>query len=125
MVERGVKLDQVFHALAHAGRRDMLTRLAESDLTVSELAEPLAMSLAAASKHVQVLERAGLLRRTVVGRRHICSLVGAPLAAAAAVLNFTHRREQPFDAHETQRRAAWDETAERVTLRLRRTIFAT
>ena len=67
-------LDKVFHALAHTGRRDMLRRLAESDLTVSELAEPLAMSLAAASKHVQVLERAGLLRRTVAGRRHVCSL---------------------------------------------------
>ena len=79
-------MDAVFRALAHSARRDMLRRLAVSDLTVSELAEPLAMSLAAASKHVQVLERAGLLRRTVIGRRHVCSLESAPLAAAAACL---------------------------------------
>jgi len=51
-------MDAIFHALAHAARRDMLRRLAERDLTVSELAEPLTMSLAAASKHVRVLEDA-------------------------------------------------------------------
>ena len=80
--------DDVFHALASQARRDMLRRLAGSDLTVGQLAAPLAMSLAAASKHVLVLERAGLFRRTVDGRRHICRLEPAPLAAAHAWLGF-------------------------------------
>ena len=70
----GRGMDAVFHALAHDTRRAMLRRLAGGELTVGELAEPLAMSLAAASKHVQVLERAGLLHRTVRGRRHVCRL---------------------------------------------------
>ena len=54
-------MDAVFHALANGARRDMLGRLAEGELTVGELAEPLTTSLAAASKHIQVLERAGLV----------------------------------------------------------------
>ncbi|MEU5720795.1 metalloregulator ArsR/SmtB family transcription factor [Micromonospora sp. NPDC047738] len=91
MVEDPVGMDEVFHALAHGARRTMLRRLAERELTVGELAEPLAMSLAAASKHVQVLERAGLVKRTVTGRRHVCRLEPAPLATASAWLNFYQR----------------------------------
>ncbi len=79
MVERSAHLDAVFHALAHDARRDMLRRLADRELTVGELAEPLEMSLAAASKHVKVLERSGLVRRTVDGRRHVCRLDPRPL----------------------------------------------
>ncbi len=78
----------MFHALAHRARRDMVRRLAEGELTVGELAEPLTMSLAAASKHVRVLERAGLVRRTVQGRRHVCRLEASPLASASAWLRF-------------------------------------
>ena len=81
-------MDAVFHALAHDARRVMLARLAAGELTVGELADPLAMSLAAASKHVKVLERAGLVRRTVSGRRHVCRLDAAPLAAAYDWLGF-------------------------------------
>lgn len=81
-------MDAVFHALAHEARREMLERLAERDLTVGELAKPLTMSLAAASKHVKVLERAGLVRRTVQGRRHVCRLEPGPLAPASAWLRF-------------------------------------
>lgn len=84
-------MDEVFHALANGVRRDMLGRLAGGELTVGELAEPLTMSLAAASKHIQVLERAGLVRRTVEGRRHICSLEPVPLASAAGWLRFYER----------------------------------
>lgn len=58
----------------------MLGRLADGDLTVGELAAPLTISLAAASKHVMALERAGLVQRTVLGRRHVCRLNAAPLA---------------------------------------------
>jgi DNA-binding transcriptional ArsR family regulator len=60
----------------------MLARLASSELTIGELAEPLSMSLAAASKHVLVLEKAGLIHRNVIGRRHVCRLEAGPLAAA-------------------------------------------
>ena len=81
-------MDAVFHALAHGARREMVGRLAEGELTVGELAEPLTMSLAAASKHVKVLERAGLLRRTVDGRRHLCRLQPGALASASAWLRF-------------------------------------
>jgi len=87
-------MDAVFHALAHETRRDMLARLAAGPLTVGQLAAPLAMSLAAAAKHVQVLERAGLVHRAVDGadgRRHICRLDPAPLASAQAWLGFYER----------------------------------
>ena len=89
MVEDNGRMDVVFHALAHAARREMLTRLADQSLTVGELAEPLVMSLAAAAKHVTVLERAGLVQKTVVGRRHSCQLDAAPLARASAWLQST------------------------------------
>lgn len=68
------RLDAVFHALADATRRDMLRRLAQRAHNVGELAAPLAMSLAAASKHIKVLEHAGLVQRDVIGRTHRCSL---------------------------------------------------
>jgi DNA-binding transcriptional ArsR family regulator len=88
MVELAPEMDGVFHALAHAARRDMLRRLAAHDCTVGELSAPLAMSLAAASKHVKILEAAGLVRRTIEGRRHICRLAPEPLAAASSWLGF-------------------------------------
>jgi len=88
---RAVEMDTVFQALANGTRRDMLARLAERDLTVGELAEPLAMTLAAASKHIKVLERVGLLHQTVSGRRHVCRLEAQPLAAASAWLRFYER----------------------------------
>ncbi|MDQ6849705.1 MAG: metalloregulator ArsR/SmtB family transcription factor [Actinomycetota bacterium] len=91
MVEQVLEMDAVFHALAHEARRAMLTRLADRELTVGELSAPLAMSLAAASKHVKILERAGLVRRTVDGRRHVCRLEAAPLASATAWLSFYER----------------------------------
>ena len=99
-------MDAVFHALAHDARRTMLGRLAGGELTVGELAEPLAMSLAAASKHVKVLERAGLVRRIVAGRRHVCRLEPAPLASACAWLRFYERHwNERLDALEALVRA--------------------
>jgi DNA-binding transcriptional ArsR family regulator len=85
MVER-FPLDGVFHALAREARRDMLDRLAARDLTIGELAEPLPMSFAAASKHVIVLERASLIDRTVEGRQHRCRLRAGALEPADAWL---------------------------------------
>lgn len=86
MVETLAPLDTVFHALGDPTRRAMLAGLAGRERTVGELAAPFAMSLAAASKHIKVLERAGLVRRTVRGRTHVCSLDPGPLRAADAWL---------------------------------------
>lgn len=80
-------LGAVFHALSDTNRRLMVSALSEQPaLTVGELAAPLPISLAAASKHLRVLERAGLVSRKVVGRRHVCRLERAPLASAEAWL---------------------------------------
>ncbi len=65
--------------------------LAYGERTVSELAEPFAMSLAAASKHIKILESAGLLRRDVQGRTHVCRLDPGPLAGAHEWLGFYER----------------------------------
>jgi DNA-binding transcriptional ArsR family regulator len=72
-------LDTVFHALADPTRRAMLRVLSVNERTVTELAAPFDMSLAAASKHVKVLERAGLIERTVEGRTHVCRLQAKPM----------------------------------------------
>jgi DNA-binding transcriptional ArsR family regulator len=101
MVERSPAMDAVFHALSHDARRDMLRRLAAHELAIGELAAPLAMSFAAASKHVQVLERAGLVRRTVMGRRHVCRLEPGPLAGA-------HEWLQPYERYWNEQLDALD-----------------
>lgn len=82
------RLDTVFHALGDATRRQMLHDLAEGERTVSQLAEPFSISLAAASKHIKALENAGLIRREVRGRVHICRLEAGPLANAHEWLAF-------------------------------------
>jgi DNA-binding transcriptional ArsR family regulator len=102
MVEDVTELDAVFHALANGARREILGRLAACPLTVGELAEPLSMSLAAASKHIKVLERVGLVEQTVIGRRHVCRLVARPLAPAADWLRLYQRHwEKRLDAFES------------------------
>jgi DNA-binding transcriptional ArsR family regulator len=83
MVESAApELDTIFRALGDATRRRMLRELAEGERTVSQLAAPFDMSLAAASKHVRALEQAGLIRREVRWRTHTCRLDPEPLAAA-------------------------------------------
>lgn len=84
-------LSMVFRALGDPTRRAMLRRLSAGERTVGELAEPFQMSLAAASKHVKVLERAGLVRRTVRGRTHHCRLDAEGLAKAQRWLAFYQR----------------------------------
>jgi DNA-binding transcriptional ArsR family regulator len=81
----------VFRALGDPTRRAMLRRLAGGERTVGELAEPFQMSLAAASKHVKVLERAGLVRRQIEGRSHRCRLDATRLAQAQRWLAFYER----------------------------------
>ena len=82
VLDRSPKLDRTFHALAHPARRAMLRRLSDHEQNLSELASPLRMSFPAASKHVRVLERAGLVRRRIHGRSHLCRLNAAPLKDA-------------------------------------------
>lgn len=69
----------------------MLRDLSSGERTVSQLAEPFAMSLAAASKHIKALENAGLIRREVRGRTHVCRLEPGPLASAQEWLGFYER----------------------------------
>lgn len=85
------ELDSVFHALGDPTRRRMLRHLAGGEHTVTALARPFAISLAAASKHIKVLESAGLIRREVRGRTHVCSLDPGPLADAHEWLGFYER----------------------------------
>ena len=92
MVEhQSPQLDAVFHALGDATRRRMLRELSDGERTVTQLAEPFDMSLAAASKHIKALEGAGLIRREVRGRTHICRLDARPLSDANDWLRFYER----------------------------------
>jgi len=85
------QLNSVFHALGDATRRRMLRELVSGERTVGQLAEPFAISLAAASKHIKALENAGLIRREVRGRTHLCRLEPGPLARAHQWLSFYER----------------------------------
>ena len=76
------RLDITFRALADPTRRGMLASLALGDKSVGELGEPFRMTFAGASKHVKVLEGAGLVERRRAGRKQICSLKAEPLAEA-------------------------------------------
>jgi DNA-binding transcriptional ArsR family regulator len=89
-------LSRTFSALADPTRRAILARLATGAATVGEIAEPFDMSLPAVSKHIRVLESAGLVVRTIEGRIHTCALDGGQLRGAAAWLDHY--------------RAFWDDT---------------
>lgn len=109
MVTRSQRLDRTFGALADDTRRAILARLARGDTTVGELAEPFRMSRPAISKHLRVLERAGLVRRTREGRVNRCRLDAGAMREAAewveryrefwtgqldALANYLERREK-------------------------------
>jgi len=110
----GDPMSMVFRALGDPTRRAMLRRLAGGERTVGELAEPFDMSLAAASKHVKILERAGLVRRRVAGRTHHCRLDATRLARAQRWLAFYERFwDEKLDALDTllaERRAGRSST---------------
>lgn len=99
------QLDRLFRALGDRTRRKLLQRLAGGPSTISELARPFEMSLPAVSKHVRVLERAGLVRRRVRGRTHHCWLTAAPLADAESWMAYYRR--------------FWDETLDGLSDHLR------
>ncbi|MEM8682180.1 MAG: metalloregulator ArsR/SmtB family transcription factor [Pseudomonadota bacterium] len=75
-------LDLVFRALGDRTRRQLLARLSQGSAMVTELAEPFDMSLPAVGKHLRVLEKAGLVKRTITGRVHRCALDATPLRTA-------------------------------------------
>jgi DNA-binding transcriptional ArsR family regulator len=93
------QLDATFAALADPTRRAILSRLQRGEATVLELAEPFAMSLPAISKHLKVLERAGLIARGRDAQRRPCRLRPAPLKAATDWTgDFRRFWEDSFDA---------------------------
>jgi len=91
MVQYQPSLDTTFAALADPTRRAILARLVERDFAVGELAQPFDMSLPAVSKHLRVLERAGLVRRDKVSRIVRCRLQAKPMQEAARWLD-TYQR---------------------------------
>lgn len=101
-------LDRTFAALSDRTRRAILARLRNGPVTVGELAEPFDVSLNAVSKHVRVLERAGLVHRQVQGREHHLHLRAEPLRAAAdwttRYRSFWTRRLDALEKHLHERR---------------------
>jgi DNA-binding transcriptional ArsR family regulator len=92
MVNRSLDpLDAVFGALAHPARRRMLEQLATGAASVGQLAEPFRMSAPAISRHLRVLEAAGLVLRARDGRVHRMDLAGSQLAGAMQWLDTNHR----------------------------------
>jgi DNA-binding transcriptional ArsR family regulator len=82
MINRGLALDRVFHALGDPSRRSMLERLSRGPASVTELAAPLSMSLPAVVQHLGVLEDSGLVHSRKVGRVRTCQLEPGALDAA-------------------------------------------
>jgi DNA-binding transcriptional ArsR family regulator len=93
-------LDRVFQALADPARRIMMERLARGPASVSELAQPLAMSLPAVLQHLQVLETSGLVRSVKVGRVRTCRIQPSALRTAETWI--------------TRRRAGWERRLDRL-----------
>jgi len=92
-------MDKLLGAVADSTRRAILARLAAGDARVTEVASEFPISLNSVSKHVRMLERAGLVRRTVRGRDHVLSLDAAPLADAAAwIAHYQRFWEQRLEA---------------------------
>lgn len=102
------RLDAVFQALSDRTRRALLARLARRPARITALAKPFAMSLPAVSRHIRVLERAGLVARTVDGRVHQCSLTAEPLGTAEAWL----RHYRPFWAERLEALARYVESTD-------------
>ncbi len=93
------RLSQTFAALANATRRAILARLAEGEATVNELAEPFNMSLPAISKHVKVLERAGLITQGQRAQYRPCTIDVTPLIEIATwTEQYRHIWEERFDS---------------------------
>ena len=109
VAETPYSLNRVFHALSDPTRRDILARLAVQDENMTALASPYSMSLAAVSKHVKVLEEAGLVIKTKLGRIHRCSFNFTPLTEAAAMVRVLQQAwEGQLDSLEEYLHEDWD-----------------
>jgi DNA-binding transcriptional ArsR family regulator len=95
MSDEAARLSRTFAALADPTRRAILERLVDGEATLGELAGPFAMSLQGVSRHLQVLEQAGLVQRSRVAQQRPARLVSLPLEEAAAWLTRRARPEQP------------------------------
>ena len=123
MVNNQQAIDSTFAALSDATRRGILARLASGEASVTELAKPYDISLPAVSKHLRVLESAGLVARSKDGRVHRCRLEAAPMKSAADWIahyrqfweaqldslqryleNSTEKEKQPWPKHKKSRR---------------------
>ena len=100
------RLSVIFGALADSTRRAILARLADGDATVTELAEPFSISMPAISRHLKVLEHAGLISRSRSGQWRSSTLEAAPLKEATDWME--------------QYRQYWDESLDRLEAHLRR-----
>ena len=100
MLNQSASLDVVFQALADPSRRSMVERLSRGKASVSELAEPLAMSLPAVLQHLQVLEASGLVQSEKVGRVRICRIELRALS--------------PAERWMSQRRTQWERRLDRL-----------
>jgi DNA-binding transcriptional ArsR family regulator len=100
MLKQSPELDRVFHALSDPSRRAIIDRLSGGATSVSELAEPLPMSLPAVLQHIRVLEDSGLVRSEKVGRVRKCSIDAAAL--------------RPVERWIEQRRERWDSRLDRL-----------
>jgi DNA-binding transcriptional ArsR family regulator len=102
------RLDGVFNALCDPTRRAILARLTDADARVTDIAADFPISLNSISKHIRMLERAGLLRRSIVGRDHVLSLNAGPLAEAQAWIDqyrrFWEGRLAALDAFVTDKK---------------------
>ena len=104
MATKNIDIDRVFHALGDATRRAILIRLSDGPMSVSLLAEPLDMSLAAVVQHLQVLEECGLVKTEKTGRVRSCRVESAGLNAAMHWLG--------------ERRPEWERKLDRLSLML-------
>ncbi len=100
MLHQTPALDHVFHALADPARRSMLERLSAGPASVSELAQPLPMSLSAVGQHLAVLEASGLVKTEKVGRVRTCTLDAGALTQAEKWIN--------------ERRIGWEQKLDRL-----------
>lgn len=109
-----LQLDRVFGALSDPTRRGMLERLAAGETRVSTLGEPYAMSQPAISKHLRVLEKAGLIQRTRRGREHHIRVDPGPIEEAQTWIgHYARHWKQQFDAVDAYLKAQAQHTAER------------
>jgi DNA-binding transcriptional ArsR family regulator len=101
------QLNLIFSALSDPTRRAMLLKLADKELSIADLSAPFDISKSAVTKHIKVLEKAGLLRRTINGRVHHCRLAVDPLHAAsdwmAFYQKFWHNKLDALDSYFTSK----------------------